>query len=95
MFMVGLVETQCFASLYHSNHVLMRRKALRLYNRNQQFGNFVIKFHQIYANFGNFVIKIIDFDPFLALAKNLTMVSRPNERADENKKNNNKQATKK
>ena len=31
---------------------------------------------------GNFVSKISDFNPFLALAKNLTTSGRPNERTD-------------
>ena len=47
------------------------------------FGNFVIHFHPKSMQIGNFVSKISDFDPFLALAKNLTISGRPNERTDE------------
>ena len=43
------------------------------------FGNFVIYFHPKSMQIGNFVSKISDFDPFLALAKNLTISGRPNE----------------
>ena len=39
-----------------------------------------VYFGYFYAKIGNFVIKNSDFDPFLALAKNLTKWSRPNER---------------
>ena len=43
------------------------------------FGNFVIHFHPKSMQIGNFVSKISDFDPFLALAKNLTISCRQNE----------------
>ena len=43
------------------------------------FGNFVIKNHPNFTKIGNFVIKNKYFGPFSALAKNLTMASRPNE----------------
>ena len=49
------------------------------------FGNFVIHFHPKSMQIGNFVSKISDFDPILALAKNLTISGRPNERTGENK----------
>ena len=44
------------------------------------FGNFVSIFWLFLHKIGNFVIKNSDFNPFLALAKNLTKWSRPNER---------------
>ena len=48
--------------------------------KQSDFGNFVIIFKPVMCKIGNFVIKISVFDPFLALAKNLTRWSRPNER---------------
>ena len=50
--------------------------------KNSHFGNFVIIFKPVLYKIGNFVIKNASFDPFLALAKNLTRWSRPNERTD-------------
>ena len=46
------------------------------------FGNFVIQNHPIVIKIGNFVSKNTEFEPFLALAKNLTSSGRPNERTD-------------
>jgi hypothetical protein len=40
------------------------------------FGNFVIKIQSKSPQIGNFVIKNTSFDPFLALAKNLTRLGR-------------------
>ena len=44
------------------------------------FGNFVMRKQRKTMQIGNFVIKNKAFDPFLALAKNLTRWSRTNER---------------
>ena len=43
------------------------------------FGNFVMIFKPVLCKIGNFVIKNVRFDPFLALAKNLTKASCPSE----------------
>ena len=45
--------------------------------KNSRFGNFVMIFKPALCKIGNFVSKNRAFDPFLALAKNLTMWSRP------------------
>ena len=47
--------------------------------KNSYFGNFVINNSTKLPKIGNIVSKNMDFDPFLALAKNLTTASCPSE----------------